>query len=124
MVNLRILTENDFDTFEKLELDTFPDDPMFQDSFLITVGSDGFFGLFDNKNNLIGYLYCRIYGDYSHLHRIGILSSERGKGYGSLLFEKAINYFGEHNSPHFHLFVKSNNIIAINLYKKWSKNVV
>ncbi len=116
---IRNLTVQDWNQFQILELDTFKNDPLEKESFLANTEYDGFFGLFKDDDILIGYLYCRIYGDYAHLHRIGISSTERGKGYGSLLFEKAISYFEEHHSPKFSLFVETKNTPAIGLYEKY-----
>ena len=119
MNNIRNLEENDWEQFLVLELDTFQNDPTEKASFLRLLKNDGFFGLFNPDNVLIGYLYCHVYGVYAHLHRIGILSTEQGKGYGSILFEKAIQYFEERDVPHFNLYVETHNSPAIALYEKY-----
>lgn len=121
---IRIMTLNDWNQLQKLEINAFPNDPLDHEGFLRFLSNDGFFGLFDEKKNLIGYLFCKIYGDYPHLHRIGILETERGKGYGSQLFEKAISYFEERNAPHFNLFVETKNSPAIALYKKFDLSII
>ena len=87
------------------------------------IAYDGFLGLYKNKI-LIGYIYCRLYGSYAHLQRIGIISTERGKGYGSLLFEKVISYFEIHKKYKFSLYVETKNISALNLYKKYSMTIL
>lgn len=124
MPSIKPITENDWNQFQVLELDTFPNDPLSKEDFLRLLSLDGFFGLFNNENILIGYLYCRIYNEYAHLHRIGVLSTERGKKYGSMLFEKAIAYFEDHSSPIFSLYVESHNSTAISLYKKYGLRII
>ena len=124
MPRIRTLTENDWSQFEVLELDAFPNDPNGKEDFLRWLDYDGFFGLFNDDQILIGYLYCRIYSGYAHLHRIGVLSTERGKGYGSMLFERAISYFEDNLSPLFNLYVESHNSTAISLYKKYGLEIV
>ena len=124
MAIIRNLTLSDWSQFQILELDTFENDPLDKETFTRNLEYDGFFGLYIDEKVLIGYLYCRIYGDYAHLHRTGVLSSERGKGYGSQLFEKAISYFEEHNLPQFNLFVETHNEPAIRLYRKYSLKII
>ncbi len=124
MPYIRTLTENDWNEFNILEIDAFPNDPNEKDVFVQWITRDGFFGLFNDQNILVGYLYCAIYSEYAHLHRIGVLSTERGKGYGSMLFEKAISYFEEHQHPKFNLFVESHNSVAISLYKKYGLEII
>ena len=124
MVTIRNLESKDWSQFEILETDAFQSDVMDLSEFERHVQEDGFFGLFNDSNTLIGYLYCGLYGKYAHLHRIGILSSERGKKYGSILFEKAIKYFEEQNKPNFNLFVETHNTPAISLYKKYGLQIM
>ena len=118
MANIRNLKERDWNQFQLIELDTFPSDPLSKNEYLQIILNDGFFGLFEN-DHLVGYLYCRIYDSYAHLHRIGILKTERGKKFGSLLFQKAVQYFNDHEKFQFSLFVEYDNFVAISLYKKY-----
>lgn len=124
MTLIRNLTDTDWDQFNILEIDAFPNDPIDKDAFLLHTKDRAFFGLFNDNGILIGYLNCAIYGDYAHLHRIGILSTERGNGYGSMLFKKAISYFENQNHPIFSLFVESHNSVAISLYKKFDLEII
>ena len=87
------------------------------------IAYDGFLGLYKH-DLLIGYIYCRLFGSYAHLQRIGILSTERGKGFGSLLFENVISYFESYKKPKFSLYVETRNNLALNLYNKYGMKIL
>ena len=114
----RNLELDDWEQFTILDSQAFRRDPISKEDFIAR--HDKYIGLFNQEhvNRLIGYIYCRIYGDYSHLHRICVLNSEQGKGYGQKLMNKAQEFFKSNNVPNFALYVETNNNKAINLYKK------
>lgn len=103
--------------FRELEKLTFANDELNKESFLIFINEDGFFGLFEDFK-LIGYIFCKNYGNYNHLHRIAVDPNFQGKGYGSILMNKAINYFSKFNLPEITLYVETHNESALRLYKK------
>jgi ribosomal protein S18 acetylase RimI-like enzyme len=124
MPEIRLIQENDWEQFQKLEKDCFPNELIDSLAFKTSIATNGFFGIFNDQNILVGYLYCRNYSSYGHLHRIGVLANERGKGYGSQLFKHAIDFFEKSKNPEFALFVETKNENAIKLYQKFGMQVI
>ena len=60
----------------------------------------------------------RAMGDYGNLARIAVNKSERGKGYGFKLMDRAEVYFRDRNVKKIELYVETKNDVAISLYKK------
>ncbi|MHA1984789.1 MAG: GNAT family N-acetyltransferase [Candidatus Hodarchaeales archaeon] len=118
--HFRKLTQDDWLSFKDLEDNAFPRDQIDRVEFDRLTTSRGFIGYFtiNNSEVLIGYLYLTLLEDYAHLNRIGIHHNCRGKGFGKLLMEYAINYFLKYNPKEIGIYVETNNNVAINLYQK------
>ncbi|MHA2338793.1 MAG: GNAT family N-acetyltransferase [Candidatus Hodarchaeales archaeon] len=119
--HFRRLTPDDWLSFKDIEDNAFPRDKIDGEEFKRLVTSEGFIGYFTNNvsEELIGYLYLTLLDDYAHLNRIGVHHNWRGKGFGKLLMEYAINYFLNYNPKEIGIYVETNNKVAISLYQKY-----
>lgn len=72
-----------------------------------------------NENSIIGYAALWLIIDETHIINIAIHPDYRGIGASKLLMEAIIDACKERKIPAITLEVRSNNIIAQNLYKKY-----
>ncbi|MGY5852899.1 MAG: GNAT family N-acetyltransferase [Candidatus Thorarchaeota archaeon] len=115
---IRCMTLDDLDRFLKLHKDDDPEDTLNKEQFCRRVESQSFFGLFLDKS-LIGNLNLLPFNNHEgHFQGIFIASEYRGRGYGNLLLEHALNWYREHGIRKAHLYTHKTNEIAQNLYKK------
>lgn len=71
------------------------------------------------NNNIVGFAGIWITPDTVELNNIVIKKDSRGKGYSKILLEKLIEISEETSREIFTLEVSEENIVAINLYKKY-----
>ena len=117
---LREMTLEDIDQVLEIEKETFPI-PWSKDAFEKEV----------SNNQLAVYLVAEVdykiagYGgfwrilDESHITNIAVKDEFRGKGIGDAILRGIIDYSDKNEIPHITLEVRSSNIVAQNLYKKF-----
>ena len=71
------------------------------------------------NNNILGFAGIWITPDTVELNNIVIKKDSRGKGYSKVLLEKLIEISKETSREIFTLEVSEENVVAINLYKKY-----
>jgi len=121
---IRTMTLDDWDAFQQIDKEIFPDDLLLRDWFEKRLTRDGFFAM-DLDGELVGMLIVTPFGDDGgHLGRIGVSRVHQGKGLGSKLIEKAIEWFNEHEQIRFvHLYTQHDNHVAQGLYRKYGFEV-
>ena len=72
------------------------------------------------QDKIIGFVGLLVVFDIVDITNIVIKKDNRGNGYSSALLEYIINYCKYNNLSQINLEVNTNNIIAINLYKKFN----
>lgn len=93
MSGIRKAQGEDWEQFHKTDIGIFPDDAVWEETFWERVEGDGFFVL-QLDNEMIGYLMVQRYGkDEGYVGRIGVIEAQRGKGFGRLLMNHAIDWF-------------------------------
>ncbi|MFW9925671.1 MAG: GNAT family N-acetyltransferase [Candidatus Thorarchaeota archaeon] len=120
MPKIRKMQAEDWEQFHKMDTELFPEDGMEEDFFRRRVEHDGFFALTE-EDQIIGNLIVTRFGkDEAHLGRIGVSKAHQRKGYGSLLMQKAIDWFrNEGGIREAHLYTQDFNRSAQSLYKKF-----
>ncbi|MHA3964622.1 MAG: GNAT family N-acetyltransferase [Candidatus Thorarchaeota archaeon SMTZ1-45] len=120
MPDIRPLKAEDWDEFQVMDKDLFPDDAVEEEWFKKRIERDGAFALIQD-GRIIGNLIMSRFGeDEAHLGRIGVSKFHQGKGYGSMLMEYAIDWFREEGGIRkVHLYTQDFNKSAQNLYKKY-----
>ncbi len=117
MVEIRNAIAEDWEEFHKMDVQIFPEDEAWEDTFRKRVEGDGFF-ILEIGNDMIGYLMVQRYGsDEGYVGRIGVIESQRGKGYGRLLMDQGIDWFrnqGDIKAVHLQADL---NEAALGLYK-------
>jgi len=117
MARIRQPVAEDWKEFHKLDLEIFPEDEVWEDTFRKRVGGDGFF-ILDLDDEMIGYLMIQRYGkDEGYIGRIGVRETNRGRGYGRLLMDHGIDWFrnqGDIKAVHLQADL---NEAALGLYK-------
>ena len=71
------------------------------------------------NDEIIGFASLSIVLDIAEITNIVVKKAFRGKGFSVLLLQKLINIAKKNNCKYINLEVNSNNIVAINLYKKF-----
>ena len=76
------------------------------------------------KDKIIGFLLYSLIYDRIEIEQFEVITKERGKGIGDKLLKYIIEKYKERDVKNITLEVKEDNIVAINLYKKYGfKNV-
>ena len=76
------------------------------------------------KDKIIGFLLYSLIYDRIEIEQFEVITKERGKGIGDKLLKYLIEKYQDTDIKNITLEVKEDNIIAINLYKKYGfKNV-
>ncbi len=120
MPNIRPLKAEDWDEFQTMDKDLFPDDAVEEDWFKNRIERDGAFALIQNGRIIGNLIVARFGEDEAHLGRIGVSKSQQGKGYGSILMEYAIDWFCEQGGiREAHLYTQDFNKSAQRLYMKY-----
>jgi len=119
---LRELTANDWEKFHEMDKVIFPDDYFLEESFKSALG--GLKTLFvvaveKVSKKFIGYYKINIYGKEGHIQRVGVHPDFQRKGVGSHLLERSIYQLENVGCKNFFLYVRADNLAAINLYKKF-----
>ncbi len=117
MLVFKKIRESDWGAYHDIDIESFSEDKIEKRDFLRWLESDGFIGSY-SQDKLVGYLMLRAMGDYGNLARIAVNKSERGKGYGFKLMDRAEVYFRDRNVKKIELYVETKNDVAISLYKK------
>lgn len=79
---------------------------------------------FVEKDKVIGFLLYSLIYDRIEIEQFEVITKERGKGIGDKLLKYLIEKYKERDVKNITLEVKEDNIVAINLYKKYGfKNV-
>ena len=79
---------------------------------------------FVEKDKVIGFLLYSLIYDRIEIEQFEVITKERGKGIGDKLLKYLIEKYQDTDIKNITLEVKEDNIIAINLYKKYGfKNV-
>lgn len=71
------------------------------------------------NSEIVGFAGISIVLDTAELNNIVIRKNKRGSGFSSLLLDSLIKIAESRGCKNFNLEVASNNIVAINLYKKF-----
>ncbi|MHA1906828.1 MAG: GNAT family N-acetyltransferase [Candidatus Thorarchaeota archaeon] len=121
---IRKLVAEDWEQFEILDKELFPDDRRDRNQFLHDIKGEGCFGLFI-EDDLEGQLTVARFGDdEAHLARIAVSKSYQGKGYGSMLMDYAIQWYEDQGGiKTVHLYTQEDNYTAQGLYKKYGFTV-
>ncbi len=69
------------------------------------------------NNDKIGFLQFNIKEDVGEFD-LGLIKAARGKGYGKLILETAINFLNEKKAAEINLVVITKNIVALDMYNK------
>ncbi len=69
------------------------------------------------NNDKIGFLQFNIKDGVGEFD-LGLIKAARGKGYGKLILETAINFLNEKKAAEINLVVITKNIVALDMYKK------
>ena len=76
------------------------------------------------KDKIIGFLLYSLIYDRIEIEQFEVITKERGKGIGEKLLNYLIEKYKDSDIKNITLEVKEDNIVAINLYKKYGfKNV-
>ena len=76
------------------------------------------------KDKIIGFLLYSLIYDRIEIEQFEVITKERGKGIGDKLLKYLIEKYQDTDIKNITLEVKEDNIVAINLYKKYGfKNV-
>ena len=79
---------------------------------------------FVEKDKVIGFLLYSLIYDRIEIEQFEVITKERGRGIGDKLLKYLIEKYKERDVKNITLEVKEDNIVAINLYKKYGfKNV-
>lgn len=79
---------------------------------------------FVEKDKVIGFLLYSLIYDRIEIEQFEVITKERGRGIGDKLLKYLIEKYKDSDIKNITLEVKEDNIIAINLYKKYGfKNV-
>lgn len=71
------------------------------------------------KDKIIGFLLYSLIYDRIEIEQFEVITKERGKGIGDKLLKYLIEKYKERDIKNITLEVKEDNIVAINLYKKY-----
>lgn len=71
------------------------------------------------KDKIIGFLLYSLIYDRIEIEQFEVITKERGKGIGDKLLKYLIEKYKDSDIKNITLEVKEDNIIAINLYKKY-----
>ena len=79
---------------------------------------------FVEKDKVIGFLLYSLIYDRIEIEQFEVITKERGRGIGDKLLKYLIEKYKDSDIKNITLEVKEDNIVAINLYKKYGfKNV-
>ncbi|MFM1786685.1 MAG: hypothetical protein RL228_635 [Actinomycetota bacterium] len=92
------------------ELDLIPDQRMYWVS------------LEDGK--VTGYSGVAVIDDFADVATIAVAKAHQRKGLGAVLFQKILDYAKEHQANRILLEVRTNNEVAIEMYKKYGFEIV
>ncbi|MHA1167828.1 MAG: GNAT family N-acetyltransferase [Candidatus Hodarchaeales archaeon] len=118
----REFAADDGKIFSKLNMAIFPDDPWNHISFdEIRQTRQGYFLFSGDERTPAGYVILMKTSDNSgHLQRIGVVPSQRNRGFGRELMRIALEKFKESGmSDRITLYVERDNEIALRLYRKY-----
>ena len=99
---------------EAYSFDTLSD--MMKDNYLLK-NNDNIFEI-SNEEDLIGYIIFHVSEDFTDIYKIFIRDNDKRKGYATDLLNKVIEIAKRYNSKKIMIEVRSNNMNAINFYKK------
>ena len=119
-MEIKILTLDYLDDFINLDYATFNRDvPRSKEMGLSMLRdcNDGAFMALEN-NKLLGFIFCRVLGDTGYIGPLGVANNLYGKGIGSKLLDKAIEYLKSKNCKLIGLEALANNPSALSLYIK------
>ena len=120
------MRKEDWSSLNKLDIEIFPEDPLYEKEFQRMVNSQRMFALESETTQVIGYLYVAPFGDDTGiLGRIGVTKTQQKKGLGSQLMQYAINWFQEQKGIRkVILNTQDFNIAAQRLYTKFGFQTV
>ena len=118
-VQIRRMTEEDLDSVERIEKETFPR-PWTRDNYLheLTRNVAARYLVAEYEGNVIGYAGAWIIIDESHITNIAIDARYRGRGYGFQLVHALLQYLSNLGANYTTLEVRESNQAAIRLYTK------
>jgi ribosomal-protein-alanine N-acetyltransferase len=118
MKEIRRAVGEDWEEFHKMNIEIFPEDAVWEDSFRKHVQGEGFF-ILELDDEMIGFLIVQRYGkDEGYVRGIGVLEAQRGKGYGRLLMDHALNWFRTQDDIRAVHLQADLNEAALSLYRK------
>lgn len=110
---------NYWQDFHQFDILAFQDDTMRENQFRARVQQDGFFALYYD-DEMIGQLIITPFGDdEGHLGRVAVAPKHQGKGYGTIIVSKALEWFKKRSIRTVHLYTQHDNHIAQSLYRKF-----
>ena len=89
---------------------------MLKDNYLLN-NNDNIFEI-SNDDDLIGYVIFHVSSDFTDIYKIFIRDNDKNKGYATMLLNKVIEIAKRYTSKKLMIEVRSNNLPAINFYKK------
>lgn len=87
------------------------------EEYLNKASEEYYYFMVSNNNTTIGFMNCVIENQQG-IFDIGLCKAHRGRGYGKMLLETAIDFLNEKKVHKINLIVIEKNEIAYNMYKK------
>ena len=114
--HVKLISEFESENFksEAYSFDTLNE--MMKDNYLLN-NNENIFSV-TNDDDLIGYIIFHISEDFTDIYKIFIRDNDKRKGYATMLLNKVIDMAKRYNSKKLMIEVRSNNLSAINFYKK------
>jgi ribosomal-protein-alanine N-acetyltransferase len=115
---IRLATAGDLPQIVRIEAQSFKDpySPLLLMN-LLSLYPAGFL-VAESHQGILGYTVLRIIGGKGHIIALATDKEVRGKGVGSQLLKKALEYFKARSAKGAWLEVRTSNITAQNFYKK------
>lgn len=128
MITFRLERGNreDFQNFRELQLSVLPDvQQIDQKGFNRLIEKNEIIFCWEkHTNQLAGFAIVKNNGNYGLLRQLAVNKKYRRKGAASKLVETSNQWFKMENLSAFHILVKSHNIPAIKLYKKFGYKII
>ncbi len=123
-IQIRPMREKDWEEFEKIDEELFPDDRIERDRFNRIVSRGDFFAL-ESDDRILGMLTLARFGEFEgHLARIAVAKSMQNRGLGARLMEYALEWFRKEKITHAILYTQDHNKHAQHLYRKFGFEIV
>lgn len=116
---LRIMNKNDVDAVYKVEEDCFPD-PWSKESIRQELKNNlARYIVAEIDDQIVGYVGVWFVLDEGHITNVAVHSDYRGRKIGDKLIKELVEICKENNLSAITLEVRTSNVVAQNLYKKY-----